>query len=76
MTLNDYQRHLVAGLILGCAAFFWGFGIGVSVAFAGGLAKELYDYLEHGEPDWLDWAATTFGGVISAGAISLLLLCF
>ena len=74
--MNDYEKHLVAGLILGCVAFFWGFGIGVALAFLAGLGKEIYDFIDHAEADWLDLAATTLGGVLSAGAISLLLLCF
>ena len=73
----DKFQHIIVGLILGLivgiTAIFYGYPAWVAILFTGavGALKELYDYIanriamkEVHHVEILDFAATTFGGVV------------
>jgi hypothetical protein len=65
MIALDKQAHFWSGLaIMLSASLFFGWGIGLCIAVAAGLAKEWYDSLGHGTPDIWDIVATLTGSLV------------
>ena len=70
----DKQQHLLSGAILGilfASVFGW---ISILVVAIIACLKEIYDYLHKDihTPDFLDWVATTLGGVLGTVIVSLI----
>ena len=70
----DKQAHFLCGLVIAAilTPFIGAYSIVVVAIIA--LLKELYDFLhpESHTADFLDWVATTLGGVVAFVIISLL----
>ena len=63
----DKVAHFWSGLALMLSAsLFFGWGIGLCIAVAAGLAKEWFDSLGYGTPDVWDIVATLTGAVLGA----------
>lgn len=61
---SNRHKHLVGGLIVGMVAFNPWTAVYTSAVAASCL--ELKDKLKGGLWDWIDWALTVTGGIISA----------
>ncbi len=70
MIAKDKQSHFIIGLIIALMfGHLFGVWIGLGVAAAAGIGKELRDMTGHGTPEWADLWFTIAGGV--AGALIL-----
>ena len=67
--------HFAIGVAIGAVGRYFHPIAGISVAFAAGCAKELFDVYRNGWDwsrwDWGDVMFTTFGGIVGTGGYDL-----
>lgn len=67
--MNDKVMHLIAGAVIGVIALaLFGGGAAVAAAVLVGAAKEVYDRVADGVPDFGDFVATGLGGMLVEAA--------
>ena len=68
---RDLILHFVAGVVIALAASFtFSPTIGLTLAIAAGVAKEVWDAQGNGTVDPLDAIATALGGLLIYGVLS------
>lgn len=61
----DKMAHFIAGVLLFAAGHFISIPVGLFLAFAYALGKEIYDYASgKGTPEWMDFVYTVAGGIV------------
>lgn len=73
----DKLLHFYSGwALMLSASLFFGWQVGLVATVLAGIAKEVWDRMGHGTPDWKDAAATAAGGLVGAGLYTLKLILF
>lgn len=71
--LTDKQMHLIVGYFLGIlVSSIFGFEMWIIVTLVIAAGKEMYDLLEHGHSDYLDFIYTVAGSVLGALTVHLI----